>query len=161
MAKEVRKFPPDDQDYALWWLILHLRRAMRKLRARELFQYGITPEESSVLSVVQAVGKRATPAEIARYLLREPHSISALLSRMKEEGLVNKVKDLERKNLVRIELTDKGRKAYKQALKRESIYKVMSCLSEEESQQLSLLLEKLCRKTVEELDMRRKPPFLF
>jgi len=160
MVKAKRKFPSDDQDYALWWLVLHVRRAMHKLRARELFEFGITPEESSVLSVVQAIGKRATPAEIARYLLREPHSISTLLSRMKETGLVNKVKDLEKKNLIRIELTSKGRKAYKQALTRESIHKVMSCLSEEERRQLDMLLEKLCRKTVEELGLKRKPPFL-
>jgi DNA-binding MarR family transcriptional regulator len=79
---------------------------------------------------------------------------------MKETGLVNKVKDLEKKNLIRIELTSKGRKAYKQALTRESIHKVMSCLSEEERRQLDMLLEKLCRKTVEELGLKRKPPFL-
>ncbi len=154
------KFPSKDQDYELWWLILHLRRAMHKIRARELFQYGITPEQAAVLSVVQAIGDEAKPVEIARYLLREPHTISGILSRMQEEGLLRKVKDLDRKNLVRVVLTEKGRKAYKQSTKRESIHRVMSCLSEEDHQQLRVPLEKLCRKALEELGVGRKPPFL-
>ncbi len=155
----MRRFPSKDRDYELWWLILHLRRAMRKIRARELFQYGITPEEATVLFVVQAIGNKATPAEIARYLLREPHTISGLLSRMAEGGLVRKSKDLDRKNMVRVELTDKGHKAYKQSTKRESIHRVMSCLSEEDRQQIRVPLEKLCRKALEELG-GRQPPFL-
>jgi len=153
-------FPVIDQDYELWWMILHLRRAMHKLRARELYEYGITPEEAAVLFVVQAIGDRATPAEIARHLLREPHSISALVSRMQAGGLVRKVKDLERKNLVRVTLTDKGREAYRQSTKREVVHRIMSCLSEEERKQLKMLLQKLCRQTLKELGIRRKPSFL-
>ena len=156
----MRSFLSKDRDYELWWLILHLRRAMRKIRARELFQYGITPEEAAVLLVVQTIGDKATPAEIARYLLREPHSISGLLSRMQEDGLVRKAKDLDRKNMVRVELTDKGRKAYRQSTKKESIHRLMSCLSEEDRQQLRAPLEKLCRKALEELGVGRQPPFL-
>ncbi|MFQ5996469.1 MAG: MarR family winged helix-turn-helix transcriptional regulator [Dehalococcoidales bacterium] len=156
----MRRFPSEDQDYELWWLILHVRRAMRKLRAKELFQYGITPEEAAVLFVVQAIGDKATPAEIARYLLREPHTISGLLSRMVGDGLVRKTKDLARKNRVRVLLTDKGRKAYKQSTKRESVHRVMSCLSEEERQQLRAPLGKLCQKALEELGTDRQLPFL-
>jgi len=36
----------------------------------------------------------------------------------------------------------------------ESIKRIMSCLSEEESQQLSLILEKLKKKGLEELHIR-------
>jgi len=97
-----------DQDYELWWLILHMRRAMHKARARELLQYGITPEESAVLLVIQAIGWRATPSEISRRLLREPHSISGLLRRMEGKGLVKRVKDLDRRNLIRVTITKKG-----------------------------------------------------
>ena len=155
----MRRFPSKDQDYELWWLILHMRRAMHKIRARELFQYGITPEEAAVLLVVQTIGDKATPAEIARYLLREPHSISGLLSRMQEDGLVRKAKDLDRKNMVRVELTDKGRKAYRQSTKKESIHRLMSCLSEEDRQQLESLLELLWEKALKDLGVAVKPPF--
>ena len=80
-----------DQDYKIWWLILGMRRAMHKARAKELFQYGITPEEASVLFVVNAIGDKATPAEVSRWVLREPHSVSSLLSRMEKDRLVGAV----------------------------------------------------------------------
>ena len=50
----------------------------------------------------QVIGYRVTPAEISRRLLRESHSISQILNRMENKGLVRWVKDLERKNLVRL-----------------------------------------------------------
>ena len=123
MSSEFKKtmkevpFTYEDKDYELWWLILHVRRAMRKIRAKELWQYGITPEESAVLVAVKGIGDEATPARIARRLLREPHSISTLLSRMEKKGLVRKDKDLERKNLVRVTLTERGLKLISNRLK--------------------------------------------
>ncbi len=156
----MRELPVTDQDHELWWMILHLRRAMHKIRARELYEYGITPEEAAVLFVVQATGERATPAEIARLLLREPHSVSALVSRMQAAGLVRKVKDLERRNLVRVALTEKGRQAYQQSTRREVVHRVMSCLSQEEREHLKKLLQKLCQQTFKELGLRQKPPSL-
>ena len=160
-TETMRKFPSKDQDYALWWQILHMRRAMHRVRAKELFQYGITSEEAAVLFIVQAIGPRVTPAMISRFLLRERHSVSGLLSRMEKGGLVRKVKDLERKNLVRIAMTEKGQQAYQQSTKRESIHKVMSCLSKEERQQLKASLDTLWKKALEELGGYDKLPFQF
>ncbi len=156
----MKKLPENDLDYELWWLILHTRRSMRRLREKELFQYEITPERAGVLYAIHVIGERATPAEISRFLLREPHSISNLINRMKAEGLVKKERDLDKKNLVRVALTDKGREAYKQTAKRDSIHEVISSLSEEERKLLRALLEKLCLKTLKELGVTRKPIFL-
>lgn len=149
-----------DQVYDLWWLILHMRRGMYKARAKELSQYGITPEEAAVLFIVQAIGHKATPGEISRWLLREPHSTSSLLSRMEKKGLVRKVKDLDRKNLVRIVLTERGHQAYHLSRKRESIQRIMSSISEEDCEQLRACLVRLRDKALEELEIARKPlPF--
>ena len=139
----MKDFLQEDEDFELWWLILSMRRAMHKARARELSQYGITPEEAAVLFVVQTVGRRATPAEISRWLLREPHSISGLIQRMEKEGLVKKVKDLDRKNLVRVALTEKGQQAYYQSAKRDSIHQIMSSISKEERQCIRASLDRL------------------
>jgi len=134
---------------------------MRKIRAKELLRYGITPEQSSVLFVINAIGARATPAEISRCISREPHSVSGLLSRMEKEGLVERFKDLDRKNMIRIAMTEKGKKAYQQTIKRDSIHKVMSCLSPEERRQLRANLEKLWNKALEELGLDDRIPLLF
>ena len=122
-----------------------------KARQRELAQYGFSPVTSAVLFTVQAIGHDATPVEISRYLLREPHSVSALLSRMEREGLVGRVKDLARKNQVRIFLTEKGIEAYNKSYNRKSIHKIMSVLSEEEHQQMTSYLTRIQEKALKEL----------
>ena len=140
-----------DADRDLWWLLSHAYRAMYKARAKELLQYGITPPEASTLFAIQAIGYRATPAEISRWVLREAHSTSGLLDRMERKGLVRKVKDLERKNLVRVAITEKGQQIYFQTTKRESIHRILSSLSEGKRQQLRAYLETLRDKALEEL----------
>jgi DNA-binding MarR family transcriptional regulator len=139
-----------DQDYDLWVLLRRTTQVVLKARNRELAAYGISASKASVLFIVQAIGHEATPAEISRYLLREPHSISGLLSRMERQGLVTKVKDVDKKNLVRILLTEKGRRAYYQSTKRETIHNVMSVLSEEERQVLTSCLERIRDKALKE-----------
>jgi len=157
----VRKFPSKDQDHALWYLIVYMRRSMYRAREKELFQLGLTPEQASVLFIVQGTGPRVTPADISRYLLREPHSVSGLLSRMEKDGLIKKVKDLERRNLVRVALTEKGEEALRQSSKRESIHRIMSGLSQEERRQVKTSLQKLWNKAMEELGGESEAPFDF
>ena len=155
----MRKSVTGDDDHKLWWLLTYARRALYKLRSRELFQYGITPEEATVLFIVKAIGRKATPAEISRWTLRESHSISGLLMRMEKKGLINKVKDLDKKNLVRIVITRKGQKAYLNSTKREIIHKVLNYLTKEDRNQLRILLEKIRAGAFNEGAMDRIPPF--
>ncbi len=148
-----------DQDYSLWVLLHQARDVMFKAREKELRQYGISARKAAVLFIIQAIGDEATPAEIARWLLREPHSVSNILSRMEKEGLVSKTNDLPRKNLMRVTLTEKGRQAFHQSLKRESIREIMSSFSEDERQQLESYLEKLRDQALKHLISDVKPPF--
>jgi len=59
---------------------------MHRAIARELFQSVITPEQAVVLFVIQAISLRRAPAEISRWLLREPHSTLGLLRRMEKDS---------------------------------------------------------------------------
>jgi len=156
----MKDFPSVDEDYKLWVLLSQAADTTLRARQKELDRYGISTAEASVLFVVQAIGDRATPAEITRWLLREPHTVTELLNRMERGGLVTKTKDLERKNLVRVSITEKGRQAYQQSTKRKSIRKLMSVLSREERQQLGSYLERLRNKALGELtEERPRPPF--
>ena len=78
---------------------------------------------------------------------------------MEKQGLVEKSSDLERKNLVRVMLTEKGKQAHLDAMKRESVEWIMSCLSKHELQQLGLLLEKLWVKSLEYVGTKRLSPY--
>jgi DNA-binding MarR family transcriptional regulator len=132
---------------------------MINARDTELLQYGTTAMQAEVMFITDSVGEETIPAEISRWLLRKPATISGLLDRMEKVGLVERVKDLPKKNLVRIRITEKGRQAYKESLKRESIHEIMSCLPEGERKQLASILVKLRDRTAKVIGYRAEIPF--
>ena len=132
-----------DKDFNLSILLYQTRDAIWKIRERELSQYGITIMEAGVLFVIQAIGGNATPAEISRWTFREHQTTTALLSRMEKKGLITKAKDKDRKNIWRINLTEKGQNAFSQSLKRDSTHTALSLLSENERQIFESCLRKI------------------
>ena len=139
--------------FDVWALLRLTRRAITKVRAKELSEYGLSPRRSTVLLIIKALGDNATPPNISRWLFQELHTVSELLNRMERDGLLKKVKDLHKKNLVRIVLTEKGHEAYRQASKRESTRKIFASLSSEQHRQLESCLYILLKTTLEELGM--------
>lgn len=147
-----------DEDYNLWVLLHQTTDATLRARQKELDQFDVSVIEVGVLEVIQTIGEKVTPAEISRRIFREPHSVSALLNRMEKRGLLTKTQDLDRKNMVRVSITPRGRQAYDNSTRRKSIHKIISSLSEEEHQQLRSYLEKLRNKAFKELTVEHKPP---
>jgi MarR family transcriptional regulator, organic hydroperoxide resistance regulator len=158
---EAAKFySAEDEDQDLWLLLTHARYAVFRAREKELQRYGVSPEQVGVLFVVQALGNKATPAAIARHIIRQPHTVSALVDRMSRRGLVKKVKDLDRKNLVRVVMTEKGKKTYEISTKRGPIHRIMNSLTTEERKEFRNYLEKILSKARKEigLDQDELPP---
>ena len=149
----------DDRDQALWLLLEQTRNAIFKARELELEQYGVSTVQSGVMFVIHTLGGRARPAEIARWLVREPHSISGLLSRMERDGLLRREPDPERKNAVAIVLTDKGRHICDMTFKRESVKQILSSLEDSERGQLMRTLIKLRDRALKDRRVRNRPPF--
>ena len=154
--------PLENRDYHLWVRLHQARDVIFRARDKELSRYSITAMQAAVLFIVKvlkATEGEATPGKVSRWLLREPHTVSRLLTRMENEGLVSKIRGSGRKNEINITLTEKGEQVYRQSLKRESIKEIMSCLSEEERQQLDSSLEKLRDKGLKNLNAASKVPF--
>lgn len=147
------------RDYELWVLLHQACDAMTRARENELKPFAISKMWAGVLFIVKAAKVPATPAEISRWLFREPHTVSGLLNRMEKEGLVRKVKDLERKNLIRVVITEKGEEAYCRSRKLKAIHKILSCLPQEERDNLRAYLETLRNKALEEVGVRHRLPF--
>lgn len=149
-----------DPDHDLWMFLTHTRYAIYRARERELQRYGISPEQVGVLFIIQALENKGTPSEISRYIMRQPHTVSALIDRMEEKGLVKKYNDLEKRNLVRVSITDKGFQAYELSKKRGPIHRIMAVLTDDERSQLRELLRKLQGEARRELglDADRLPP---
>jgi DNA-binding MarR family transcriptional regulator len=144
----------DDQD--LWLLLTHARYAIFRAREKELQRYGVSPEQVGLLFVVQALGNKATPAALSRHILRQPHTVSALVDRMARRGLVKKVKDLDRKNLVRVVMTEKGQKTYDLSTKRGPIHRILGTMTPEEKKEFRETLEKLLSKARKEIGLDRE-----
>jgi len=146
-----------DGNYELWILLTQTRDLMYKARRQELTKYNISPRQSAALFIIQSLGEETTPVEIARHLVREHHSVTELLSRMEKDGLLRKVKDLDKKGRVKVVLTEKGQQAYHESLKRDSIREIMSCLSEEEHHQLQSALRKIRNKALKFVLLKELP----
>ena len=147
-----------DQYYDLWNLLSEARDAIVRVRETEASQFSISAMQTHVLFYVQAIDGPVTPAQLSRYLFRESQSVSGILNRMEKQGLIKRVKDLDRKNQVRVVITDKGRQAYNQSTRRKSIQRIISSLSEEERLQLKSFLQTLKDRALKELvEVRQQP----
>lgn len=147
------------EEYEIFWLLHQLNIGLIRSRRRELRKYGISPIHAAVLFAIKVIGESVTPAKISWWVFREPNTISALLDRMEKKGLLKKTKDLDRKNLIRVTLTEKGERAYRQSIKRVSLRRIIFSLPKEEREQLKSYLGTLMDKTLKELRIDRKLPF--
>ena len=150
MKKTVSKYETE----MLWAWIIRTYEAMDKARAQELSKYNINRSQGFILAVIHNLGGEATLAQIGQRSFRKINTVSEILSRMEKQGLVKRIKDLKQRNRVRILLTEKGTKTSHQADRRESILRIMSCLTEEECHQLTLCCRKLSFKALEELGIQ-------
>jgi DNA-binding MarR family transcriptional regulator len=146
----------------LWFLLARTRDAVYRARQKDLSEFGLTLEKSFVLSVIQGLvnqgmADKVTPAEISRQMFRESQSVSELLHRMGRDGLIAKVKDLKRKNMVRVELTKKGREQFEVAMSSASILRIMSHLSVEQCEQLTTCLAIIRDAALDELGVEDIP----
>ena len=142
--------------YHLWILMAQTVDVAMKLRERELRQYNISRRESAILYLIHATNNHITPATISRYLARKSHSISELLNRMEKKGLVTRVSDLDKKNLVRIAMTEKGKQAYSCSTRIESFNEISGSLSDEEYKQLELILKQIRDKGLESIGLSHR-----
>ncbi|MBE9506307.1 MAG: MarR family transcriptional regulator [Chloroflexi bacterium] len=141
----------NDDDYNLIALINQTGHAVSLARSRELGRFDLSMMRAAVLLVLQIRDNNATPTEIAQWLLREPHTISALLDRMEKDGLIRRFRDLHKKNTVRVAMTAKGRDAYQVSLKREKFHSIMSVLTDDEREQLRATMTKIWLRTLQEV----------
>ena len=78
---------------------------------------------------------------------------------MEKDGLIERIKDLRKKSMVRLQLTKKGLDVHSKTTKFGSIHSALSVLSKEERVQLKTLLEKVWFKTRDDLGLEHASPF--
>jgi MarR family multiple antibiotic resistance transcriptional regulator len=145
-------------DYYLWVLFSQTRDAISKARERELHSQHISERHAQLLFMIELIGRNATPAKIAKWLFREPHSISEIIDRMEKQGLLKKVKDLERKNQVRIVITKKGQEYYQRSFIPKNIPDILSVLPNDERKQFISSLMKLRKTAIKRVGIKYEVP---
>ena len=125
----------DHEDTILRAFILFVQTAWSVLKYSDAHLYRKTR-----LSIVKLITLRALasnngvmrPSEIAEWTQTERHNITALIGRMREDGLVTVERNSKDRRLVNIMLADKGREALSRAMPvaREVVDQVMFSVGE-------------------------------
>ena len=150
----------EDEIYNLWLALIKAKRCISRARERELLPHKITPEQASVLYILNTLGKETTRIDIARLSCRDLATVSGIVERMRKKGLLKLRQDTKNKRITRISLTKKGEEAYQKTIERGTVNEIFSVLSEEERQQLKDILEKVMAQCREQLIKLHKPCYL-
>ena len=136
--------------FMLWIMIAQTKDAILRARERDYARYGIGNERRAVLFIIENNGGHATPVEIARHLFRELHSVTEMLKRMENDGLVERYRGTGRSK-VEVKITPKGLDVFMQSLHNETDKRIFSVLNKKEREGLASSLFKLRRKVLQDL----------
>jgi len=135
----------DLEDVVLSTFMLFVQTAQVVLKYTDAYLYRKMRLSVSKLIVLKALASNSEgmmPSQIAEWTSTERHNITALVHRMKQEGLVTAERNSRDRRLVNIKLTDKGREVLGQAMPvaQEVVDQVMLSITEGDA---ALLKEKL------------------
>ena len=136
----------DHEDAILRTFILFVQTARAVLKYIDADLYRKARLSIIKLIVLRALASNSrvmTPSEIAEWTQTERHNITALIGRMRRDGLVAAERNSSDKRFVNVTLTDKGREALNRAtpVAEEIVDQVMSSIDEGDA----ALLEKHLR----------------
>lgn len=145
----MKKQTLSESNFELWLLIGKAHHSISLARQRELNQYHIPYRQTHVLRTILALGPKATLLAVAKGVDRKLNVIAKQAINMEKDGLIKRIKDTPKSNLLRLELTEKGLQVVKAASKSKSFNEIFSFLTEEERQQIKLILNRMSVKAEE------------
>ncbi|KWC41220.1 MarR family transcriptional regulator [Burkholderia ubonensis] len=105
-ASQLSAFQMDD---SVGYLVSRVKSLMTNLvTQRTQEELGITGTQASMLFMI-AVGKCSTAAELAREYGIEASAVTRMLDRLEKRSLLSRVRSIDDRRIVRLELTDEGR----------------------------------------------------
>jgi DNA-binding MarR family transcriptional regulator len=149
-ATDSGQVPVPDEYLSLWVLMAQTKDALSRAREKEYARYGINNERRAVLYMIANNGGHARPVDIAREIFRELHSVTGLLKRMEDDGLVTRHKGSGRSK-VEVRITDTGRDVLMRSADSEIDERVFSALKKAERERLALYLWKVRAMVLKEL----------
>jgi DNA-binding MarR family transcriptional regulator len=130
-------------NFKLWLALAKAQHFASLARQRELNKYHIPFRQTHVLRTIQALGPRATLSEIAKEVDRKINVISKQAITMEKDGLITRIKDTPKSNLLRLELTEKGLDIIKISSSSECFNEIFAFLTPSERLQLESYLRQI------------------
>ncbi len=137
-----------DQKLDLFVMLENVNHMVRRGREKELGLFGLNLIQASVLRLLRKNPEGLTLTEIASGIYRAPNSVSSLVSRMQQKGLLEKVKN-SKSGGIKICITKKGRKQYNETIDKTYLTSIVYALSDEELERLQFYLKKIKVRAME------------
>jgi DNA-binding MarR family transcriptional regulator len=144
------KIPPDREE---WASLYGAFVVLRKKTHRVLSHWRLTIPQVTVLAFLAEAGHPLTVTGLARLLLHETPSISGVVDRMCEAGLVERVKDSDDRRVTLVRLSDEGQKLHDdvRAAAAGTSEEMFGVLSQTERATLKGLLQRFQERNLERL----------
>lgn len=128
-----------------WIAIYQAYNAIFKLAELALLPHRLSLPQIYLLGVLKSGGRMLTIGEISRAMVKESQTMTGLVDRLEEPGLVERVFDRRDRRKVWVRLTEKGERKLEETFPAASrlAEELSSVLSDEELQDLQAKMEKL------------------
>ncbi len=129
---------------SLWVRFLRFSLLSHKKLEEDLEKFDLTPPQFYVLATIGYAGELPF-GEIGAKMMVTVSNLTGIVDRLEEKKFVMRKRDDNDRRVVRVVLTDKGAKLYKNTIPRfeKSIAEIFSGLARPQQKQLSALLRKL------------------
>lgn len=157
--ENIRILKRNDPDVNLYVLLDQTASIVTNAVELELKHLRMTQPQIRLLTMLSREDRPVTIDELANWTLKEFNSVSTLVNRMENKGLIKKIKkedDLK----TYIILTEKGSDLYHKQVTERSIHLIFEKLPMAEKKQLDATLKKVRDITRDILGLDYRPPFL-
>jgi DNA-binding MarR family transcriptional regulator len=138
-------------NFDLWLLLDAAHYTIARSHILELVKSGITKEQARILHVIKLCDGSTTLKNISEVTKRQHNSVSTIINRMVNDGLILKIKNPGDK-VFKIMMTKKAQTKYNKATYK-SLELIFSSLSLKQQQQFACYLEKVRQKAGRVLDL--------
>lgn len=136
-----------DPDGPLAEQLLRFTRRVHRIQKRHLQEcgLGVTPAQSRLLRTLAHYDSPPRMADLAERLEVVPRAVTTLVDGLEAGGKVRRAPDPTNRRVIRIELTDDGRKALRElhGARRSAAQEILAPLTEEQREVLGELLDTL------------------
>ena len=143
--------PPADREE---WASLYAAFAiLRKESERALSVWQVTVSQVTILALLAEAAQPLSVGTLAELMLLESPSVTSLVDRMCESGLVERLKDPHDRRKALIKLTNKGRKVHDDVRASAAAVsdELFGVLSDKKREALKLLLQEFTRRNIRRL----------